>query len=47
MVDEADSKSVVREDVWVRVPPPAPKTAERPFFYLLLMKSREQRGKRQ
>ncbi len=24
MVDEADSKSVVREDVWVRVPPPAP-----------------------
>lgn len=24
LVDEADSKSVVRNGVWVRVPPPAP-----------------------
>ena len=26
LVDEADSKSVVRNGVWVRVPPPAPTT---------------------
>ena len=25
LVDETDSKSVVRNGVWVRVPPPAPK----------------------
>ena len=25
LVDEADSKSVVRDGVWVRVPPPVPK----------------------
>ena len=25
MVDEADSKSVASDGVWVRVPPPAPK----------------------
>ena len=24
LADEADSKSVVSDDVWVRVPPPAP-----------------------
>ena len=27
LVDEADSKSVVSDNVWVRVPPPAPKQA--------------------
>ena len=35
MVDEADSKSVASDGVWVRVPPPAPKKDDllRPSFY--------------
>ena len=42
MVDEADSKSVASDGVWVRVPPPAPRQKnEAPFRFRSLRKSRE------
>ena len=42
MVDEADSKSVASDGVWVRVPPPAPRQKNSaPFRFRGLRKSRE------
>ena len=35
MVDEADSKSVASDGVWVRVPPPAPKN-DRAVVFLII-----------
>mgnify|MGYP007008475397 CR=1 FL=1 len=37
LVDEADSKSVVSDGVWVRVPPPAPKLSPVTLISLKLL----------
>ena len=37
LADETDSKSVVSDGVWVRVPPPAPKSLENKVLFFLLV----------
>ena len=47
MVDEADSKSVASDGVWVRVPPPAPKKSgghSLPLFFGIMIGTRTGEG---
>ena len=43
LADVTDSKSVVGDNVWVRVPPPAPKRKRRPMGRLFLFGAEESR----